>query len=39
MSPEEKLLMNMLKEESGQDALDRTMVRVGVDIEKVGQDA
>jgi hypothetical protein len=35
MSPEEKLLMSMLKEESGVDALDRTMVRVGVDIEKV----
>ncbi len=35
MSPEEKLMMSMLKEESGVDALDRTMERVGVDIEKV----
>ena len=35
MSPEEKLMMSMLKEESGVDALDRTMVRVGVDISKV----
>jgi len=35
MSPEEKLMMSMLKEDSGVDALDRTMVRVGVDIEKV----
>ncbi|GAB5033377.1 dna polymerase i [Nannochloropsis oceanica] len=35
MSPEEKLMMSMLKEESGIDALDRTMVRVGVDISKV----
>jgi len=35
ISPEEKLMMSMLKEESGIDALDRTMVRVGVDISKV----
>jgi hypothetical protein len=35
MSAEEKLMLSMLKEESGVDALDRTMERVGVDIGKV----